>query len=147
MKYHPRRELKKHLQIPTFNPLSQPESDILPPLSASQVMHLLGKYGPDVPRMFESTSPQDWETVGGSQTLWAELRWAARREAVVHLDDLLLRRVRVGLTLPKGGSEHFERLQRLVQAELGWDEAHWHREVEAYLQRWQTAYSLPIAKN
>jgi len=34
------------------------------------------------------------------------LRWAARAEAVSHLDDLLLRRVRLGLLLPGGGVRH-----------------------------------------
>ena len=43
-------------------------------------------------------------TIPGTETLWAELRWAARAEAVVHLEDLLLRRTRLGLLLRGGGA-------------------------------------------
>ena len=37
------------------------------------------------------------DAIDGTGILWAELRWAAEHEAVVHLDDLLLRRTRLGL--------------------------------------------------
>ncbi len=46
----------------------------------------------------------DREAIPGTPYAWGELRWAARNEAVVHLDDLLLRRTRIGLLLPKGGA-------------------------------------------
>jgi glycerol-3-phosphate dehydrogenase len=31
--------------------------------------------------------------VESSSNLWAEIRWAAKSEGIVHLEDLLLRRV------------------------------------------------------
>jgi glycerol-3-phosphate dehydrogenase len=71
--------------------------------------------------------------------LWAEVRWAARAEAVAHLDDLLLRRVRLGLLLPEGGRRHLARIRAIAQPELGWDDAGWAREVEAYLALWDQA--------
>ena len=40
------------------------------------------------------------DSIPGTPYLWAELRWAARLEGVVHLDDLLLRRLRLGLLSP-----------------------------------------------
>jgi glycerol-3-phosphate dehydrogenase len=60
---------------------------------------------------------------------------------VVHLDDLLLRRVRLGLLLPNGGLDIIDRIRRIVQSELDWDDAHWEQEVTAYAQLWQKAYS------
>ncbi|MDF5909243.1 glycerol-3-phosphate dehydrogenase C-terminal domain-containing protein [Pseudomonas aeruginosa] len=44
------------------------------------------------------------DCVGASETLWAELAFAAEAEMVLHLDDLLLRRTRLGLLLPGGGA-------------------------------------------
>jgi glycerol-3-phosphate dehydrogenase len=72
--------------------------------------------------------------------LWAELRQAARAEGVVHLDDLLLRRVRLGLLAPNGGLDQIERIRGLVQFELGWDDARWQAEVDSYAQLWRTSY-------
>jgi glycerol-3-phosphate dehydrogenase len=72
--------------------------------------------------------------------LWAEPRWAARAEAVCHLDDLLLRRVRLGLLLPDGGLAHLERIRAIVQPELNWSDARWARECEAYRCLWQQNY-------
>ncbi len=75
--------------------------------------------------------------------LWAELRWAAREEGVVHLEDLMLRRVRIGLLLPEGGSPFLSRIRSICQPELGWDDARWQAEEAAYLALWHQCYSLP----
>jgi glycerol-3-phosphate dehydrogenase len=83
------------------------------------------------------------EPVGGTETLWAELRWAARAEAVAHLEDLLLRRVRLGHLLPKGGAEFLPRIRAICQPELGWDDRRWTSEEAAYLELWRCCYSLP----
>ena len=77
--------------------------------------------------------------------LWGELRWAAREEGVVHLDDLLLRRVRIGLLLPQGALHIMDGIRTVVQPELGWDDARWKAEVAAYQTLWAKAYSVPTA--
>jgi hypothetical protein len=81
--------------------------------------------------------------VPDTQTLWAELRWAARQEQVVHLDDLLLRRVRLGLLLPDGGRAHLHTIRAICQPELGWDDERWRAEEASYNALWQRCYSLP----
>ncbi|HXY62047.1 MAG TPA: glycerol-3-phosphate dehydrogenase C-terminal domain-containing protein, partial [Nitrospirota bacterium] len=73
--------------------------------------------------------------------VWAELRWAAREEGVEHLDDLLLRRVRLGLLLPRGAEDLLGRIRSIVQPELGWTDECWQQEEAAYLQTWQAYYS------
>jgi glycerol-3-phosphate dehydrogenase len=90
--------------------------------------------------------PGELDRVPGAATLWAELRWAARSEAVVHLDDLLLRRTRLGLLLPQGGQAVLERTAALCREELGWDERRWREEARRYAQLWSTHYSLPGAQ-
>jgi glycerol-3-phosphate dehydrogenase len=78
--------------------------------------------------------------IEGTKTLWGELAWAARAEGIVHLDDLLLRRTRVGLLLERGGAELLPRIRELVQAGLGWDDARWENEAATYTERWRTNY-------
>jgi glycerol-3-phosphate dehydrogenase len=83
------------------------------------------------------------ESIPGTQTLWAEVRWAAHAEGVVHLDDLLLRRVRLGLLLPDGARAHLPTIRTLCQAELSWTDERWEQEEEAYLRLVRASYSLP----
>ena len=80
------------------------------------------------------------QQIGTSPYLWAELRQAACCEAVVHLDDLLLRRLRLGLLLPDGAISLLAGIQPIVQQTLGWNEARWQQEATAYTQLWETVY-------
>ncbi|HEX5745964.1 MAG TPA: glycerol-3-phosphate dehydrogenase/oxidase [Archangium sp.] len=113
------------------------------PLSPEARLRLRGRHGADAPALVAMARPGELDAVPGTSTLWAELRWAARHENVVHLDDLLLRRVRLGLLLPRGGTAHLPALRALCQQELGWDDARWESEAHAYLTLWRTHYALP----
>ena len=104
---------------------------------------LLGRYGADAPALVAAAEAGELEAIPGTQTLWAELRWAARAEGVMHLDDLLLRRVRLGHLLPEGGKALLPRIRAICQPELGWDDARWEEGEAAYLALWHSAYSLP----
>ena len=78
-----------------------------------------------------------------TSTLWAELRWAAAHEQVEHLDDLMLRRTRLGLLLESGGEALLPQIKALCQSTLGWDDPRWKQESERYLSIWKRYYSLP----
>lgn len=106
---------------------------------------LLGRYGADTPALIAVAHPGELEPIPGTHTLWAELRWAARAEAVCHLDDLMLRRVRLGLLLPEGGAAVLARVRAICQSELGWDDTRWEKEAAAYRTLWREHYSLPAA--
>lgn len=112
-------------------------------LTASERLRLAGRYGSLANQMILTSDPQEMGPVGESLSKWSELRWAARREAVIHLDDLLLRRVRLGLQLPSGGLEHLERIREIVQPELGWDDRRWQAEAHHYAKLWSQCYHLP----
>lgn len=104
---------------------------------------LLGRYAANAPALVAAAKPGELEPIPGTQILWAELRWAARAEGVVHLDDLLLRRVRLGLLLPGGGSALLPAFQAICQPELGWDDARWDTEQAAYLELCRRCYNIP----
>ena len=112
-------------------------------LSPVQRRRLLGRYGADAPALVAAAQSGELAPIPGTVALWAELRWAARAEGVVHLDDLLLRRVRLGLLLPEGGARIMDAIRAICQPELGWDDARWESEAAAYRALWRTAYSLP----
>ncbi|MGE5222188.1 MAG: glycerol-3-phosphate dehydrogenase/oxidase [Omnitrophica WOR_2 bacterium] len=104
---------------------------------------LLGRYAADAPAFVKTAREGELEAIPGTPVLWAELRWAARDEGVVHLDDLLLRRVRLGLLLPQGGKAVMPAIRSICQPELGWDDARWEAEAAAYEQLIERCYRLP----
>ena len=108
---------------------------------------LQGFYGLQLDRLLELAHDEDLAYVTDSNTIWAEIRFAAHYEQVIHLDDLLLRRTRLGLILPHGAMTPLisARLKQISQEELGWDEQRWQQEAERYQQLWQRYYHLPAA--
>ena len=105
---------------------------------------LLGRFGEEAPALANAARPGEMEIIPGTNYLWAELRWAARCEGVCHLDDLLLRRTRLGLILPKGGETILPMVKQLCKAELHWDEKHYQQELANYRALWANSHSLPL---
>ena len=106
---------------------------------------LIGRYGKHAKALLEQANEGEHQLVGNTEFCLAECRWAARNESVLHLDDLLLRRTRLGLLLEKGGQSLFAELEQICAKELQWDSDRWEREVERYRQIWRKYYYLPVA--
>ncbi|HNG46229.1 MAG TPA: glycerol-3-phosphate dehydrogenase/oxidase [Agitococcus sp.] len=121
---------------------SNPEGHISSPLSPDQYRRFVGKYGYLAQRFLAEMPAQELKLIPETQTMWAEVRWALRYEQVVHLDDLMLRRTRLGLLLVKGGAAHFDTIKQMALSE-GWTEERWVSEQARYSQIWQAYYSLP----
>ncbi|HEY43279.1 MAG TPA: glycerol-3-phosphate dehydrogenase/oxidase [Anaerolineae bacterium] len=119
------------------------ESSLYADLAPADRLRLVGRHGADAPAILAASGHEELTPIGESPTLWAELRWAARAEGIVHLDDLLLRRVRLGLLLPEGGLPLMERIREIVLPELGWHNERWDQEVEAYRRLWNSCYRFP----
>ncbi|HSM24604.1 MAG TPA: FAD-dependent oxidoreductase, partial [Anaerolineaceae bacterium] len=112
-------------------------------LTLQQKLRLVGRYGIHAPDLIQSAEVGELENIPETLTLWAELRWAARNEQILHLDDLLLRRTRLGSLLPMGAKPIMENIRTLCQPELGWSDERWQAEEEAYWQLYYQSYSLP----
>jgi glycerol-3-phosphate dehydrogenase len=104
---------------------------------------LLGRYGSDSLAVVNAAKAGEMETIPGTEYLWVELRWAARSEGVCHLEDLLLRRTRLGLILPHGGESILPVVKQICKAELHWNDSQWQREQGNYQALWVHCYSLP----
>jgi len=141
-----RRRLPRHPRFdtrPRVLDLAPPEACIGHDLPPDVCLRLVGRYGEDASSLVAAAAPGELTPIDGGVSLWAEIRWAARAEGIVHLDDLLLRRVRLGLLAPEGGMPWIDGVRTIAQPELGWDDARWNMEAAAYAQRWREAYSLP----
>lgn len=122
-----------------FDP--QPLFDVSKDISQQDLAYLTGRYGMDTPALLTAASKEEMEHIGELPNLWGEIRWAARTGGVSHLDDLLLRRVRLGMLLPQGAAPQLERIRAIAQPELGWDDKRWKREEERYLKIYNAYYS------
>jgi glycerol-3-phosphate dehydrogenase len=143
------KAVRKHLGHIPFDP-DTPVLDSFPPeaesqfaetkLPQAQQFRLLARYGTQSAQTF--LVDESHEAIPNTSYLWSELRQAARAEGVVHLDDLLLRRVRLGLLAPNGGTDLLPRIRTLVQFELGWDDVRWEKEASDYVALWNASYRL-----
>ncbi len=103
---------------------------------------LAGRYG-DALAAYAQLDGATGATIGSTPYSMADVIWTLRAEQCVHLDDLLLRRTRLGNLLPNGAAALLDTLQPVVQRELGWDEVRWQQEVVRYLAIWRQHYGLP----
>jgi glycerol-3-phosphate dehydrogenase len=64
----------------------------------------------------------------------AELRAHCRWGAVLHLEDLLLRRVRLGMWEPATAAALLTTIRPIVRRELGWGFKRWQQERERFAE-------------
>jgi len=121
----------------------QPESPALAALPHGLRTRLLGRYGHQAQALLREAAPADLETVAGTTTPWAELHWALRHEQVRFLDDLLLRRTRLGLLLPAGAASLLPRLEPVAREALGWSAGEWRDQCDRYARIVAQCYTVP----
>lgn len=106
---------------------------------------LIGCYGNHAENIVLEAKQGELDRIANTRFCLAEIRWSARNESVVYLDDLLLRRSRIGLLLKDGAVQLLPQLEQICVKELGWDDAQWAEQVARYVALWQQHYYLPNA--
>lgn len=141
-KRHLRSKTKPKKHFPILDSSKLIPSEYAERIDELSLARILGRYGVYGEKIIHA-SGGNLSKVPGSITLWQEIEWAAENERVVHLDDLLLRRTRVGLLLPNGGKEYLDPIRTLTKDSLQWDDTRWDKEVINYNQLIKTSYSMP----
>ena len=106
--------------------------------------NLIKRYGKSFQDWLETLHERDFAPFSGCSITPVEIYYAADQECVVHLDDLLLRRVRLGLVLRNGGAACLPALKERLQIIMNWSDQDWTREVDRYLRIIQESYSIPV---
>ena len=127
---------------PIFSSISLRGEDLLPD-DPARGYRLLGSYGEEALTLLESAPVTERQAIAGTQVCLAQVRWALRYESVVHLDDLMLRRTRLGLILESGGEVILGQIQQLFTEILDWTEQKWQSELQRYRAIIEQHYSLP----
>jgi len=113
------------------------------PARGSWLSRMHGRYGNNAVQLLANAHEGEQDLIGPTEFCLAECRWAAEHESVVHLDDLLLRRTRLGLLLKNGAEELFPSVEKICQQVLGWDTIKWQQEESRYRAIWRQHYFLP----
>jgi glycerol-3-phosphate dehydrogenase len=133
-----------HTAAPVLAPVPDAVQQSLHHLPPALRERWLARFGSEAAEVLACARGDDeLQCIDGSDAAWAELRWACRGEGALHLDDLLLRRTRLGLLLRDGAAALMPRLKPMVQQELGWDETRWRDESARYRARIARCYSVP----
>lgn len=114
-------------------------------ISAWHWERLCGRYGSQAARWICALPAETLELIPGTHTLWGELCWCAT-EHVEHLDDLLLRRSRLGILCDRGAIPLLPRIRSLTAPYLSWNDSRWEQEERRYTELWSRCYSLPQAR-
>lgn len=114
----------------------------------TRVTHLLDRYGSETPALLAVADEHDAALAVGSRELaWgqpltgapdflrAEVAWAVTHEGATHLDDVLLRRVRLDIERRDRGLSASDEILVIMAPLLGWDAADIDRERRAYADR------------
>jgi len=123
-----------------FNRLPQPAARSNE-IEVASLNYLYGRHGNETTDLLAAARAGDMQRIEPLSNVWAELRWAARDEGALHLSDLLLRRVRIGMLLPNGAQALMPHIRAIVQPEMGWDNARWDKEEASYKEIWKKYYS------
>ncbi len=137
--------------LPMASPLTSQRIFAAPTASGGDVLpedpergeRLLGRYGQNAVALLAASTESERACIPGTQTCLAQVRWALLYESVLHLDDLMLRRTRLGILLKNGGIEILDRIEPLCRECLGWDDATWRQEVARYQAVIDQHYMVP----
>jgi glycerol-3-phosphate dehydrogenase len=104
-------------------------------LSVAQVEHLLHRYGGLVGEVFalmKSDRSLAEPLPGADEYLAAEAAYAVSYEGARHIEDVLMRRTRIGMETAHRGTETAEAVAKIMAPLLGWNDDQREREVEDY---------------
>jgi glycerol-3-phosphate dehydrogenase len=130
----------RHFDQQIFKPVTDIPA-VLAQIPAATQRRLLGYYGTNLPDLLAKAQEGELSFIADTPFLWCELRYSAAYEAVQHLDDLLLRRTRLGLILTAGGEALREKIQPICMQELAWSVEQFQKEWLRYQGIVQQYYS------
>ncbi|MDO4916338.1 MAG: glycerol-3-phosphate dehydrogenase/oxidase [Rothia sp. (in: high G+C Gram-positive bacteria)] len=106
--------------------------------TSARMDHLLERYGAEVAdlvAMIETEPELGKPLEHAPQFLRADVAYAVRVEGALHLEDVLVRRVRLDLEQRDRGLSSAEEILQIMTPELGWSEEKAQQELEIYRQR------------
>lgn len=102
------------------------------------ITHLLGRYGSLCEQVL-APGVEDRQLLtpveGAEGYCWAEVLYAVTHEGALHVEDVLLRRLRVGMEYADRGVGAVDGVARRIAPYLGWDDARVEEEISGFVNR------------
>lgn len=102
------------------------------------ITHLLGRYGSLCEQVL-APGLEDRQLLtpveGAEGYCWAEVLYAVTHEGALHVEDVLLRRLRVGMEYADRGVGAVDGVARRIAPYLGWDDARVEEEISGFVDR------------
>lgn len=102
------------------------------------ITHLLGRYGSLCEQVL-APGLEDRQLLtpveGAEGYCWAEVLYAVTDEGALHVEDVLLRRLRVGMEYADRGVGAVDGVARRIAPYLGWDDARVEEEISGFVDR------------
>lgn len=117
-------------------------------LSEKKVEHLLGRYGSLLDEVLAPAAEDSslLEPVPGAPAyLWAEIRYAVTHEGALHLEDILQRRLRLGMEYDHRGLDSAAAVTEFVAPILGWDDEQAAAELKRFSERVEAEFAAEKA--
>ncbi len=103
-----------------------------------RIQHLVRRYGSELPELFAAIDQDPslaTPLAAAPQFLRAEVHRACATEGALHLEDILIARVRLNSEARDRGAAALDEVAEIAASVLGWDEARTAREKENYHAR------------
>lgn len=103
-----------------------------------RMKHLLARYGSELPEVLATidADPSLAQPLATApRFLRAEVRWACTNEGAMHIEDILVARVRLNSEARDRGASVVDEVAEVAAAALGWDAGRTAREKKSYLDR------------
>ena len=111
--------------------------------TAPTASRLQGRLGAEGAAWVAARPADEQRALLGTPYTLAELRWSMRHEQVRRLDDLLMRRTRIGLVAHRGALSLLPMLEAPCREDLAWDAARWADESARYRENWVLRHAPP----
>lgn len=113
------------------------------PLPARGTSRLQARLGNDGAAWVAARPANEQQPLLGTSYTLAELRWSLRFEQVRRLDNLLMRRTRLGLVAPDGAVDLLPLLEAPRREALAWNAERWADEAARYRENWVSRHAPP----
>lgn len=103
-----------------------------------RMKHLLARYGSELPEVLATIDADPalgTPLAHAPRFLRAEVRWACTHEGAMHIEDILVARVRLNSEARDRGASVVDEVAEIAAEALGWDEDRVAREKKNYLDR------------
>jgi glycerol-3-phosphate dehydrogenase len=117
-------------------------------LTDARAEHLISRYGSELPVVLgtiDEDASLGQPIAEAPDYLRAEAAWAVTHEGALHLEDVLLHRIRLDLETPDRGKSAAPEIAEIMGGILGWDEAtvaaeveNWNEQADAILAAQET---------